>query len=407
MECLILGDKMKFTFKHTKLACYSSYMASAVAINFPPVLFVFFHKHFGLSLIDLGVLISLNFCVQMITDIIGANIVDKKITCKQAASAADALVAAGLLLLGVLPQIMSTKFLALAIATIVYSVGCGLIEVVISPITEAIPEDGKASNMALLHSFYCWGQLAAILFSTLALFFIGNENWWIISIVWAIIPAFGSFLFLKVPVNTLPKEEKKSTTSLFKNKIFLLFLLLMTASGAAEIAVAQWASMFVETALGVSKTTGDLLGPCMFAFLMGISRVMYAKHSEKLNLSNYIIICGILCVISYLAMVFVPDKYIALAAVGVVGFSVGIMWPGTLSLASGKFPLGGTAMFAFLAIFGDIGCTTGPALAAVVSENAEFFSSPLKAGILTCVIFPTLVVILTLILKKMRSEKNA
>lgn len=398
---------MRLTFKHTKLACYSSYMSSAVAINFPPILFIFFHKQFGLSLVDLGALISLNFGVQMITDIVGANIIDKKITYRQAAVTANSLVSAGLLLLGILPQLLSAKFIALIIATVVYSIGCGLLEVIISPIVEAIPEEGKASNMAFLHSFYCWGQMVAILFSTILLFVLGNSSWWIISILWAIIPVLAASLFSKVPLNTLPREEKKSSISLFKNKVFIIFLLLMTASGAAEIAIAQWASMFVETALGVSKTTGDLLGPCAFALLMGIARVIYAKYSEKLNLSNYIVFCGILCVISYLVMVFVPNKYIALAAVGVVGFSVGIMWPGTLSLASLKFPLGGTAMFAYLAIFGDIGCTTGPALAAAVSESTSLFGSPLKAGILACVVFPVLVVILTLILKKMRSEKNA
>ena len=398
---------MKFTFKHTKLACYSSYMSSAVAINFPPILFIFFHKQFGLSLVDLGALISLNFGVQLITDIICASIIDKKITYRQAAVTANSLVSAGLLLLGILPQLMSAKFLALIMATVVYSIGCGLLEVIISPIVEAVPEDAKASNMAFLHSFYCWGQMVAILFSTVLLFLLGNGNWWIISIIWAIIPFLAALLFSKVPLNTLPKEEKKSSINLFKNKVFIIFLLLMTASGAAEIAVAQWASMFVETALGVSKTTGDLLGPCVFALLMGIARVIYAKYSEKLNLSNYIVFCGVLCVISYLVMVLVPNQYIALAAVGVVGFSVGIMWPGTLSLASLKFPLGGTAMFAYLAIFGDIGCTTGPALAAAVSESTSLFGSPLKAGILACVVFPLLVVILTLILKKMRSEKNA
>ncbi len=406
-----LGDMMRFTFKHTKLACYSSYMSSAVAINFPPMLFIFFHRQFGLSLADLGALISLNFGVQLITDIVGANIVDKKITCKQAAISADAFVSIGLLLLGILPQIMSAKFLALIIATVVYSIGCGLLEVIISPIVEAIPEDGKASNMAFLHSFYCWGQMVAILVSTTLLFVFGNNSWWVISIFWAIIPACASFLFSKVPVKSLPKEEKASSVRLFKNKTFLIFLLLMTASGASEIAVAQWASMFVETALGVSKTVGDLLGPCMFASLMGVARVIYAKYSEKLNLSYYIVFCGVLCAVSYLAMVLIPNKYIALAAVGIVGFSVGIMWPGVLSLASLKFPLGGTAMFAYMAIFGDIGCTTGPAVAAAVaaavSENFSLFASPLKAGILACAIFPALVVILTLILKKMRSEKNA
>jgi len=398
---------MKFSFKHTKLACYASYMSSAVAINFPPILFIFFHKQFGLSLVDLGMLISLNFGVQMVTDIIGASLIDKKITYRQAAVTANSLVSAGLLLLGILPQIIGAKFLALITATVVYSVGCGLLEVIISPIVEAVPEDGKASNMALLHSFYCWGQLSAILFSTILLFILGNNNWWVISILWAFVPVFAGLLFSKVPLGTLPKEEKKSSTSLFKNKIFIIFLLLMTTSGAAEIAIAQWASMFVETALGVTKTVGDLLGPCMFALLMGISRVIYAKFSDKLNLSNYIIFCGILCIASYLVMVFVPNKYVALAAVGVVGFSVGIMWPGTLSLASVKFPLGGTAMFAYLAIFGDIGCTTGPALAATVSETTTLLGSPLKAGILACVVFPVLVVALTIILKKMRSEGNA
>ncbi|MBO5733594.1 MAG: MFS transporter [Clostridia bacterium] len=398
---------MIFSFKHTKLACYSSYMSSAVAINFPPILFIFFHKQFDLSLVDLGALISLNFGVQMITDIIGASLIDKKITYRQAAVTANSLVSAGLLLLGILPQIMGAKFLSLIIATIVYSVGCGLLEVIISPIVEAVPEDGKASNMALLHSFYCWGQLVAILFTTILLFILGNSNWWIISILWSIVPVFAGLLFSKVPLNTLPKEDKKSSVSLFKNKTFIIFLLLMTASGAAEIAIAQWASMFVETALGVTKTVGDLLGPCMFALLMGVARVIYAKFSKKLNLSNYIVFCGILCIASYLVMVFVPNKYVALAAVGVVGFSVGIMWPGTLSLASVKFPLGGTAMFAYLAIFGDIGCTTGPALAATVSESTALFGSPLKAGILACVVFPVLVVVLTLTLNKMRSESNA
>ncbi len=398
---------MKFTFKHTKLACHCSYMSSAVAINFPPILFIFFHRQFGLSLIDLGALISLSFGVQMLTDIVGASIIDKKITYRQAVVTADSLVAAGLILLGILPQIMSAKFLALIIATIVYSVGCGLLEVIISPIIEAVPEDGKASNMAFLHSFYCWGQMVAILLSTVLLFILGSDNWWIISIAWSFVPIFTALLFLKVPLNSLPKEEKKSSYSLLKNKIFIICLLLMAASGAAEIAVAQWASMFVETALGVSKTVGDLFGPCMFAFLMVIARVIYAKYSEKLNLSNYIVSCGFLCVASYLVMVLVPNQYIALVAVAVVGFSVGIMWPGTLSLASAKFPLGGTAMFAYLAIFGDIGCTTGPALAAAVSENFTLFGSPLKAGILACVIFPAAVVILTLILKKTRSEKNA
>lgn len=397
-------NKMKFTFKHTKLACYGGYATSAIASNFPPILFIIFHRQFGLSLLLLGTLISLNFGVQMITDLLGANIVDKKLGYRVSAIIANTLVAAGLILMGILPNIMSAKFLALIISTIVYAIGSGLLEVLVSPVVEAIPEDDKASNMVFLHSFYCWGQMGAILFTTLFLAVFGSKNWWIISILWSAVPLATALLFAQVPINTLPKEEKKSPLGLFKSKLFLIFLLLMTASGASEIAVSQWASLFVETALGVSKTIGDLLGPCMFALLMGISRIVYAKCADKLNLSNYIILCGIICIAAYITMVLVPNKYIALAAVGVVGFSVGIFWPGVLSLASRKFPLGGTALFAYLAIFGDIGCTSGPAVAAAVSENAQLLNSPLKAGLAVCTIFPVLVVLLTFVLKKMRSN---
>ncbi len=398
---------MKFTFRHTKLACYGGYMTSAIASNFPPILFIIFHKQFGLSLGDLGTLISLNFGVQMLTDILGANIVDKKLGYRSSAIIANSLVTLGLILMGLLPNIMTAKFLALIISTVIYAIGSGLLEVIVSPIVEAIPEHTKASNMAFLHSFYCWGQMIAILFTTLFLSIFGENNWWIMSFFWAVIPLATTLLFCFVPIKTLPSNKAHSSLSLFKNKSFILFLALMTASGAAEIAVAQWASLFVETSLCVSKTTGDLLGPCMFAFLMGISRVFYTKFSHKLNLANYIIVCGIVCVLAYLTTVFIPNKYVALAAVGVIGFSVGIFWPGVLSLASEKFPKGGTALFAYLAIFGDIGCTSGPATAAFVSEKFTLFNSPLKAGIAVCTIFPAVVVILTLILKKMRSERNA
>jgi len=393
---------MKFSYKHTKLACYGSYMTSAVASNYPPVLFIIFHNQFGLSLGALGTLISANFGVQMLADIIGTNTIDK-IGYRKTAVFANSLVALGMVLLAFLPHIMVSKFIGLFLATVTYAIGSGLLEVLISPVMEAIPEDAKASNMSFLHSFYSWGQLLAVFFTTLFIEVFGSNKWWIIGLLWAIIPVFSALLFSKVPINTLPRENKKSYF-LFKDKTFLLFLFLMFASGASELAVSQWASFFVEDALYVSKTIGDLLGPCMFALLMGISRVIYAKFSHRLNLSSYMIFCGILCTISYLFMVLSPNKYIALAAVGVVGFSVGIMWPGALSLASLKFPLGGTSMFGYLAIFGDIGCTSGPGVAALVSENAILCSSQLKAGMAACTIFPLSVVIITLFLKKSRNK---
>ncbi len=392
---------MKFTFKHTKLACYGAYATSAIASNFPPILFIIFNRDLGLSIGALGTLISINFGVQMLADIIGAKYVDK-IGYRFSAVLANTLVALGIILMGILPQILSAEFLSLIIATATYAVGSGILEVLVSPIMEAIPSHEKSANMSILHSFYCWGQMFAILITTLFVAIFGGNNWHFLCFFWAIVPILTALLYCKVPINQLPKKKGKSSFALFKNKMFLVFLLLMTASGASEIAVSQWASLFVETALGVSKTMGDLLGPCMFALLMGTARVFYAKKSSKVNLSNYIIFCGFLCVLGYLIMAFVKNNYVSLGAVGLIGFSVGVMWPGSLSLASERFPLGGTSMFAYLAIFGDIGCTSGPAIAAIVSDNG--FS--LRTGLAVCTIFPVLIVVLTLIIKKMRSCVN-
>ncbi len=396
---------MKLTFKHTKLACYGGYMTSAIASNFPPILFIIFQRDLGLSIGALGTLISLNFGIQMLTDILGAHYVDI-VGYRPSVVLANSLVASGMILMGILPVFMPLKFLALIIATVTYAIGSGLLEVLVSPIMEAIPSKEKAANMGFLHSFYCWGQLLSILVTTLFIAIFGGNNWHILCFIWSIIPIATALLFSQVPINQLPHEKNKSSLRIFKNKLFLVFLVLMTASGASEIAVSQWSSLFVETALGVYKTTGDLLGPCMFALFMGISRILYAKLSSKINLSDYIMFCGCLCTFAYLVMVFVPNNYISLASIGVIGFSVAVLWPGVLSLASEKFPLGGTAMFAYLAIFGDIGCTTGPLLTATVSKNFTLFGSPLRAGMSFCVIFPLLVVILTYITKKMRSNIN-
>jgi len=340
----------------------------------------------------------------MIADIIGARYVDK-IGYRTSAVLANSLVAAGVILMGVLPFFMTEKFLGLIISTITYALGSGILEVLISPVMEAIPSDKKAANMSFLHSFYCWGQLLSILVTTLFIHLFGGDSWHIVCFFWSVVPIFSALLFSKVPIATLPVDVHKSNLDIFKNKMFFVFLLLMTASGASEIVVSQWSSFFAETALGFSKTAGDLLGPCMFALLMGLGRIFYAKYSAKIALSDYIMLCGGLCVLAYLIMAFVPNDYISLAAIGVVGFSVSVMWPGVLSLASEKFPRVGTSMFAYLAIFGDIGCTSGPTVAAFFSDKLSLGGSGLRGGIAVCVVFPLLVVILTYIIKKMRSYR--
>jgi len=396
---------MHFTFKHTKFACYGSYISSAVVNNFAPLLFIIFQRTFGLSMLQLSFLITMNFCVQMVVDFLGAKYVDK-IGYRISIVAANLFAAAGLASLGILPQIMPA-FLGLCCATVLYAIGSGLMEVLVSPIVEALPTDGKAASMSFLHSFYCWGQMLAVLGTTAFFVFFGQSMWPLLCALWAIIPLLTALLFSRVPINSFTNEETKiPMRKLFGIKIFWVFLILMLCSGASELAMAQWASLFAETALGVSKTVGDLFGPCLFAITMGISRVLYGMLAEKVSLTKYIILSSALCVLSYLLASLCRSSALSLAGCALCGFSVGVMWPGVLSLAAGKIPRGGTAIFALLAMAGDIGCSAGPALAAQVSEHASILGSPLKAGLFACILFPLVLMIGTYILKFMKDGKE-
>lgn len=396
---------MKFTFKHTKLACYCSYIVSAVINNFAPLLFIIFQTDFGVTMGELSFLITMNFGVQMAVDFLGAHFVDK-IGYKTAVVTANVMAAAGLLFMGTLPFVMD-PFIGLLLSVATYAIGSGLLEVLVSPIVAAIPSDGKAASMSFLHSFYCWGQVAVVLLTTVYFSIFGTGHWNVISCVWAIFPLLTALLFSQVPIQSFTNEETKvPIRKLFSMKIFWVFLVLMLCSGASALAMSQWASLFAESALGVSKTVGDLFGPCMFAVAMGLSRVLYGKFAAKLNISNYIITCSGLCVVSYLLVSLSPNSYLSLIGCALCGFSVGVMWPGVLSLAAGKCPQGGTALFALLALSGDIGCFTGPNTAAAISESFTIGGSALKAGLLGCVIFPVVMILGTLILKVMKDGKE-
>lgn len=398
---------MTFTFKHTKFACYCGYIVSAVINNFTPLLFIIFQTDFGITMGQLSFLITLNFGVQMTVDFLGAHFADK-IGYKISVVAANIFSAAGLILMGTLPFLMN-PFAGLVIAVVTYAVGSGLLEVLVSPIVEALPTDGKAASMSLLHSFYCWGHVAVVLLTTLYFSIFGTKNWTVICVIWAILPIFTALLYSQVPINSFTNEENKiPIRKLFGMKIFWVFLILMLCSGAAEQGMAQWASLFAESALGVSKTVGDLFGPCMFAITMGISRVVYGKAAAKLNFANYILTCAGLCIASYLLVSLSPNSVLSLIGCALCGFSVGVMWPGVLSLAAGRCPQGGTALFALLALAGDVGCFTGPNTAAAISEKFTIGGSALKAGLLGCVIFPVAMILCTLLLKVMkdRKEKN-
>ncbi len=387
-------------YKGTIISCYIGYVSQAIVNNFSPLLFVMFGTLFGISLSQLSLMIAINFGVQLLTDLAAARFVDR-IGYRPLVVAAHFLCAAGLSLLGILPFIM-TPFAGLIIATILSAVGGGLIEVIVSPIIEACPSDNKASAMSLLHSFYCWGQMAVVLVSTLVFRFAGIDAWRIMAAVWAMIPLVNAFLYMRVPINALPSGEGHAGLfSMFKNKSFIIFFFMMLCAGASELAMSQWASAFAEEGLGVSKAMGDLLGPCMFAVFMGIARVFYGKFGAKISLSRFMAASSTLCIAAYAITVFSPYPLLSLGGCALCGLAVGIMWPGTFSMASAAIPLGGTPMFALLALAGDTGCTSGPSLAGKI---ADAFGSDIKYGFAFAAVFPVFMLVLSLV--RVHKENN-
>ena len=377
------------------------YITQAIVNNFAPLLFVTFQKSFDISLEKIGYLVTVNFCIQLFVDFIAAKFVDK-IGYRISIVAAHLFAGTGLILMGVLPFAFADPYMGLICAIVFYSIGGGLIEVLISPIVEACPTDKKSAAMSLLHSFYCWGHVAVILLTTLFFVTAGIDNWRILSALWAVIPLANAVYFCFVPINTLVDCEKSAPIKeLFKSKLFWILILLMICSGASEQGMSQWSSAFAETGLKVSKTLGDLLGPCMFAVMMGVSRVFYAAFSGRLKLMKFISVSCVFCVIGYLVSALSPVPALALVGCGICGLSVGILWPGVFSLAAERAPTGGTAMFAFLALAGDLGCSSGPTLVGIVSSA---FNDNLRAGFLAAIAFPVALIIGIMILKRSKSS---
>ena len=380
---------MKLTYKNTITSCFVGYIVQAINANFVPLLFLTFQDSFGIPLDQITVLIVTNFVVQLTVDATAPLYVDK-LGYRPCIVAAHVFSAAGILMLTFLPEVMP-PFAGLLISVATYAIGGGLIEVLVSPITESCPTDNKEKAMSLLHSFYCWGSVGVVLLSTIFFTVFGIENWKIMGVIWALIPIVNAFLFAKVPMVPLIAEGERGMKmgELFRNKVFWILLLMMVCAGASELAIGQWASAFAEKGLGISKTAGDLAGPMAFAVLMGVVRVFYGKFGHKINLDKFIGLSAVVCVAAYLMIALVPNPIINLIGCGLCGLGVSIMWPGTLSKASVLLKNGGTTMFALLAVAGDLGCTTGPMVVGLVSDAA---GDDLKTGIFAAIAFPVLLV---------------
>ncbi|HEX3020767.1 MAG TPA: MFS transporter [Lachnospiraceae bacterium] len=392
--------KIKENYNHTIYASYLGYVTQAIVNNFIPLLFLTFQSTFHISLDRIAFLVTINFCVQLFVDFLAAKYVDR-IGYRNCVVAAHIFSTFGLVGLAIFPSILSNAYEGIILSIIFYAIGGGLIEVLVSPIVEACPTKRKEAAMSLLHSFYCWGHVFVVICSTLFFQFFGISNWRILACLWAIIPFLNSFYYARVPIKVLVEEKESiSIGKLIRNRTFWVLCILMVCAGASEQGMSQWASAFAESGLGVSKTIGDLAGPCAFAILMGCSRVFYGKFSEKIHLTRFMMASGVLCVASYLTASLSRNPVIALIGCASCGLSVGIMWPGTFSLAAKAMRRGGTALFAFLALAGDLGCSTGPTVVGIASDA---FGEDLKMGILAAIIFPILLIIGLLAL---RGRKN-
>lgn len=391
---------MKNQYNKTITACFTAYIVQAIVNNFVPLLFLTFQRSYSIPLSQITLLVTFNFGVQLLVDLLSVGFVDK-IGYRASMIIAHVLSAAGLVFLTVLPEVMPSPFAGILIAVMIYAVGGGLLEVLVSPVVEACPSDNKEKTMSMLHSFYCWGHVGVVFLSTVFFQLFGTQNWKIMALIWAIIPACNAYVFTKVPIASLMEEGETGLkmNELFRIKIFWILLIMMVCAGASEQAVSQWASTFAEKGLGISKTLGDLAGPMAFAILMGTSRAFYGKYGDRINLDKFMIYSSCLCILAYLGVSLLPIPQLSLVACAICGLSVGIMWPGTFSKASAALPRGGTAMFALLALGGDFGCSGGPTLVGMVSSA---LGDNLKMGILAGIVFPVLLLTGVLLCRKMR-----
>lgn len=390
-------------YNKTLIACYLGFITQAISANYTPLLFLTFKQSYNISLEMIALIPMVFYLTQLLVDLVAVKFADI-IGYRTCVVASQLVSSAGLVLMAFLPQLLPNPFVGIIISVILYAIGSGLIEVLLSPIVEACPFENKAGVMSLLHSFYCWGAVGVILGSTVFFAVFGIESWKILTVIWAIVPLLNTFNFITCPIERLVEDgEGMSIGKLLRLPLFMLMILLMICVGSSEATMAQWASAFTESALGVSKTVGDLVGPCLFAVFMGIARVFYGKKSEQLDLVKVMLGCGILCVSCYLLAALSPISIISLIGCALCGLSVGIMWPGTISISSRECPKGGTAMFAFLALAGDLGAAAGPT---AVGGIADAVGGNLKTGLLFAALFPVIMIFGLIMLLKNRKQSS-
>lgn len=362
-----------------------------------------FHNDYHISLGNIALISTFFFFTQLLIDLFCAKFVDY-IGYRVCIVASQIFASLGLIGLAFLPELLPDPFIGIICSVVIYAIGSGLIEVLCSPIIEACPFENKEATMSLLHSFYCWGAVGTILVSSLFFLIFGITSWKWLAVIWALVPAVNTYNFITCPIEHLADNGTgMGIKKLFSKPFFWVAICLMICSGASELAMAQWASAYAESALGLSKTLGDLAGPCMFAITMGISRMIFGKYGERLDLIKFMSCSGILCVICYLLSALSPNPIIGLIGCILCGFSVGIMWPGTISISSKTFPKGGTAMFSLLAMAGDLGGSIGPGIVGHITQYAE---NNIRIGMGCGLIFPVILLFMLFLLHQKNQCKQ-
>ena len=390
-------------YRKTLIACYLGFITQAICANFAPLLFLKFHNDYAIPLGRIALIPTAFFLTQLIVDFLCARFVDG-IGYRRSVVASEVCSGLGLVGLAVLPELLPSPFAGILLSVILYAIGSGLIEVLGSPIVEACPFDHKEAVMSLLHSFYCWGSVGVVALSTLFFAVFGVENWKWLAALWALIPLYNIYNFATCPIERLVEDGRGlGIRGLLRKPLFWVSLVLMVCAGASELAMAQWASAFAEAAIGLSKTWGDLTGPCLFAVTMGISRVIFGKFGHRMDLTKFMLTSGALCLACYLLSSLAGNPLLGLMGCILCGFSVGIMWPGTISICAKQFPAGGTAMFALLAMAGDLGGALGPGMVGSITQRA---GDNLRAGMLAGCAFPLVLIASLLILKSRSGEKT-
>lgn len=394
-----MNDNLK-KYSKTKRACYLGFVTQAIVANFTPLLFIAFHREYGIPIANLALIPAVFYVVQLLTDFLCAKY--KNIDYRKSIIVSEITSALGLAGMAFIPSLSPTPLVGILICVCIYAIGSGLIEVLCSPIIEACPFSNKEEMMSLLHSFYCWGAVGVIIGSTLFFTLFGLDNWRILACLWALIPLYNIINFSTCPIEPIVQDsDGMSMSQLIINRLFWIYLILMIAAGASESSMAQWTSAFAEASLGVDKSIGDLAGPCGFAFFMGLGRLWYGKKGQNMDLSTYMTIAGIVCFAAYLTASLAPVPLIAFIGCMMSGLAVSIMWPGSISLTSARIPRGGTALFALLALAGDAGGTLGPSLVGLGTQNSD---NNIQSGLLAASIFPVILVICLFLIRSKRTK---